>query len=339
MLWEYFLPFSDELSKRVGRNLEELGGKGILTVKGNPGLRPVDRSPLLGIVASLHTGDIDSVWQWENSVGNAQELASRAMDRLLSEVPALRKASFLTRTLKADVVLEPWLASLFVHEVVGHTAEADNFLSDPFTPKPGDLASPCPVTVIDDPGMSGTRTRFTEDDEGNPAESLRIIEAGLWRGILTNKALMGSLPAGFETGMRARKAPDGTRALPRQSNTYLLPQPSTRLQLIESIRDGFLILGGNGGGSADTQFFLRPVVAQRIRDGRLSDDFTGKFVLGGSKRQALLDISAVGDDFEMFSPFFGCEKDGENHLPVCHGAPSVLLRQVKLFPDANLILT
>ena len=105
--------------------LENLGGGGTLIVRGRLRLRPGDQMPLLGLVASYENGPLISVWQWENWAEDAPALAALAIARLQSEGSALKKAVPLTATLKADVVLEPWLASLFVHEVVGHLAEAD----------------------------------------------------------------------------------------------------------------------------------------------------------------------------------------------------------------------
>ncbi len=124
--------------------------------------------------------------------------------------------------------------------------------------------------------------------------------------------------------------------MPRQSNTFLLPQQTSAKDLIRRVQDGFLIIGANGGGSAIEQFFIEPVVAQRIRDSNLVNEFVRDFVVGANKFNALNSITGVGDDFKMFSPYFGCDKNGENQLPVCHGSPSVLLKQIGMYPKSRL---
>jgi predicted Zn-dependent protease len=336
--WSLFLNFSNETFKNIIRLFPQEMPLGHFSVRGRIRVREFDGALLFGIVATLKIRTKVAVWQWENIIEEAPGQAKIAAEQLAFEMSKSFKAMALTKRTVTDLILTPWPASLFVHEVVGHMAEADNLLSLDNPIISGTPVASLPLTIVDDPTLAGTRTLFTKDDEGYEAHPVQLIADGIWNGVLASADSIKQLPFGYMIGMRGRRSTARGRILPRQSNTFLLPQVALQLELIRKVRDGFLVFGGNGGGSADTRFFICPVVAQRIRDGILLDEFVSDFVLGGDKLHALRAIVAVGSDFKMFSPFFGCDKEGENQLPICHGSPSVLMRQVSLYPKQNLLI-
>ncbi len=330
--WPLFLAFCEATSVSILGIGSQLPLGGLVTFCGRPRLREYDNAILLGVVVTLRLNYKNFIWQWENLAIEIEQQSSIAAHQLIKEVSFTAQAIALKRPIITDVLLMPWPASLFVHEVVGHTLEADNLMAVPELIIPGSAATKVPLTVIDDPSLSGTRTLFAVDDMGHQVLPIRMIADGFWHGVLSCSRTWKSVPYGFELAMRNRRTQAGRKIIPRQSNTFLLPQQDSPEDLIRRVEDGFLLIGGNGGGSAIDRFFIQPVVAQRIREGALVGEFISDFVMAGDKFQVLKAISSVGNDFRMFSPYFGCDKNGENQLPVCHGAPSLLLEKVGLYP-------
>lgn len=100
--------------------------------------------------------------------------------------------------------------------------------------------------------------------------------------------------------------------------------------LISDIGSGILCVGAWVGGSQGETFVLRPCYGRLIIDGLLTDVIYRRFDLTGDKFDTLRRIDGVGDDCKIFYPALGCDKDGQNRLPISMGAPHLRLRDVSL---------
>jgi predicted Zn-dependent protease len=229
-----------------------------------------------------------------------------------------------------DVILDPWLSSQFVHEVIGHSLEADNFLKY-VRPQGLDFGSQLadfPIHVRDDPTAFCCRGSYLRDNEGTLAQAVDLIRDGVLTGVLTDE--FHSKLLGVDNNGHARMVPSATHAIPRMSVTSLQPGFDALEDLISAVDDGILCVGTWGGGSQGKTFVLRPAYGIRIRFGKLTDSFVRKFDLIGEKFEALSRLDGLSREWKMFNPFFGCDKDGQVGLPVSMAAPYVRLRQVEI---------
>lgn len=299
-----------------------------------PGSQVAETALLVEWVVEGRQSLVPLLWQ-TTARGATGEVASQvetAREELEREARAGRTGAPLEQATRMPVVLAPWLASQLIHECIGHTSEADNFLTyaRPAGVEPGYVWTPLALQVFDDPLLEGHRGSYAQDDDGQPAQRTQLIRDGQWAGLLHNadtRARMGVVHGG-----NGRRTPGADRTLPRMSVTYAAPGEDEVQAMISRIEDGMYCEGTWGGGSAGLKFVIRPAFGRRIREGRLTDLYVRRFDLQGGKLQALAGLSGIGRDLRLFNPVYGCDKDGQNNLPVTLGAPHLALRELELIP-------
>ena len=271
------------------------------------------------------------IWQAGTPSWPPAALTTHLPRELLLEVRAAVEGVPLDAPLRCPLLLDPWPASQLIHECVGHTSEADNFF-EYARPAGYDLGyrwTEVPLEVVDDPLASGYRGSYTVDDEGEPAARTRLISQGVWTNLLHSRATARAHPARGGNGRRVAGAP---HALPRMSVTYAEAGGSTVTALIAQVAHGLYCVGTWGGGSIGRQFIVRPAYARWIHAGQLTEHFVRRFDLRGDKFETIGQIAGVGEDMQIFDPAFGCDKFGQNDLPVTFGAPHLYLRELELHP-------
>jgi len=77
---------------------------------------------------------------------------------------------------------------------------------------------------------------------------------------------------------------------------------------------------------------LRPAYGRLIQQGVITNRYIRRFDLIGDRFETLSRLDGVGRDTTLFTPVFGCNKAGQDDLPVAMGAPHVRLREVGLRP-------
>jgi TldD protein len=142
---------------------------------------------------------------------------------------------------ECSAVLSPEVASVLVHEAVGHTAEADvvsggSYLSGKIGEK---VATPC-ITLIDDGQYPHGFGTYGFDDEGVTSQKTHIIEKGFLNHYLHSRET--APPRDAPTG-NARSWLYSREPLIRMTNTYLEPQTYTGEELIQEAKTGLLLKG------------------------------------------------------------------------------------------------
>jgi TldD protein len=224
------------------------------------------------------------------------------------------------------VILDPATAGVFVHECLGHNAEADLVLSGQslLDGKLGRRLASARVTVIDDPTVPGAFGSYEFDSEGTPAQRTEIIS----RGVL--KSYLHSL----ETAARCRAKPTGhgraegygAPPLVRMSNTFFAPGPDRLEDMVRGIRRGLLLEHGSSGQvlSERGHYTVSAGCGRLIENGRLGE-LVRDASFSGVVLDSLRDIDAVSSDFRLASPGY-CGKDGQE-VPVDNGGAYVRLRR------------
>jgi len=225
-----------------------------------------------------------------------------------------------------DVVMDPVLNGVMVHEAFGHACEADNWPahSTVLEDKVGKQLGPDHLNLSDDPTMPGERGSFSYDWEGTKAVKRSLVKDG----ILTE--LLHSL----ETASRLDMKPNGSaRAqsfmhtpLPRMSNTFMEPGDWEVDELIQDTKHGILLCSFNYGYTepAKGQFMFQASHGYMIENGEIGQ-MVRDVSLAGQILDVLVKIDAVAKDFEMDAGT--CGKAGQM-IPDMSGGPHARVKDI-----------
>lgn len=232
---------------------------------------------------------------------------------------------------RTPVVLDPELTGLLTHEIVGHSAEADNVLESHSPFAPGDMgsevAASC-VTVVDDPTgpeMSPATSAF--DAEAIPCRPVTILENGRLVGLL--HSMQTSSGPGDQAGS-ARCETAYHEPLPRMSNTRMLAGTMPPGGIAAELGSGIALFGALGSGFLeDGAFYVDCMFGRLIRGGQLKE-YIGPSRCIGSINGCLNGIALVGADFEW--TYGGrCGKKNQS-IATWQGAPSVAIQGLRVHP-------
>ena len=248
----------------------------------------------------------------------AGETAQQAVDLLAAALPPAGKF---------EVIIDPQICGLFVHEAFGHNCEADAVWSGNsiLEGKIGEPVAAEIVTIIDDPTLPEANGSFEYDHEGVQAQRHVLVQDGILQGYLHNletAARFGVAPNGAARAMGHTSTP-----LVRMSNTFIAPGDNTLEEMIADIKHGLYLKGGNWGYvfTARGQFTCNVQQAYAIENGRLGQRYRNVSI-SGMTLETLQGVIAVGNDIE-FRAAGTCGKDGQG-VPVDTGGPHLRVREV-----------
>jgi TldD protein len=249
-------------------------------------------------------------------------------DKIVDQIANTLRDSLDATTVKKGrypVVLGNQMSGVFVHEAVGHLAEADfydNKLSC-FTGRMGEKVASETVSVVDDPSIENEYGSYKYDDEGVKGQKRRLIVDGVLLSLINNRETSAKLNMPPNGGFRAQSY----RLYPliRSSNTYIEPRDWDFDELISDIKLGIFVKDSSGGG-ADPSSGLYHFNAQQaalIERGEITKPLINVAV-SGQILESLREIDGVGKDTVLNSGL--CHKQGQ-YVPVCHGGPWVRLKR------------
>ncbi len=228
---------------------------------------------------------------------------------------------------KFDVIIDPIICGLLVHEAFGHNCEADAVWAGEsiLDGKVGQQVAYEDVTIIDDPTLPKLNGSFAYDHEGVPAQEHRLVENGILQGFLHS----------LETAARFEAQPQGSaRAqshdfppIVRMSNTFIAPGKCSFDEMLADTKRGLYLTGGNWGYvfTARGQFTCNVEEAYAIENGQLGQHYRNVSI-SGLTLEALQNVTAVGNDLK-FELGGMCGKGGQS-MPVDAGGPHVCIRDV-----------
>ncbi len=227
-----------------------------------------------------------------------------------------------------DVIVDPKLCGVFVHEAFGHLSEADHIYENPELRRimqPGKRFGPEFLNIVDDGSLGGEAGHIAYDDEGVPSGRTPLIKNGTLVGRLHNRETavkMGEEPTG-----NARAISHSSPPIVRMTNTFMLPGEWDYEEMLADTEDGLYAVGMLGGQTNMEMFTFSAEEAWRIKDGRLTEKVRD-VVLTGNVFKTLANIDAVGSDFKLFGGLGGCGKGGQSPLRVGDGGPHCRIRNV-----------
>lgn len=228
---------------------------------------------------------------------------------------------------KIPVIMDQKLTGVFMHEALGHSAEADHVLygESILRGKVGEEIAYEGLTVADDPTIENSHGYYRYDDEGARSRRTEIIKNGVLVSYLHTRETAGRLDA-MPTA-NARAADYSEIPLVRMSNTVIEEGNWDFEDMRADIRFG-IYAKGMRGGQVDTvrgEFQFSAEEAFLIENGVPSKRLKN-VSLSGRTLDVLKDIDAVGNDKKRGSIGF-CGKDGQE-VPVSEYAPHVRVKKI-----------
>ncbi|WP_438315469.1 TldD/PmbA family protein [Candidatus Caldatribacterium sp. SIUC1] len=283
----------------------------------------------LSFVATARKGDQIEVYR-DGVAGKAGFELVRGLEELAHRVGKQAEALLFARPFPGgvyDVILDPVLAGVFIHEAFGHLSEAD-FLSRNerlqrlmVLGKP--IASPV-LSVFDDGSLENLRGSSPYDDEGTRTQRTCLIREGYLSGRLHSREtafLLGESPTGNARTISYRFPP-----IVRMTNTGIEPGTVPPEDLFADIKRGVYAVEYVGGSTALELFTFSPAYGYLIEGGKVGE-MVKDIVLSGNLFQTLGKIDAVANDFR-WTEVGWCGKGEQMGLPTPTGSPHVRLREV-----------
>jgi TldD protein len=249
----------------------------------------------------------------------ARTVAQRALDLLAAETVVGGRY---------PVVCNRELAGVFVHEAFGHLSESDFVYENPKALEMmvlGRRFGQDLLTVFDDGSVPGQRGTHRYDDEGTPTRRNDLIRDGILVGRLHSRetaARMGEPPSGNARAINYRHPP-----IVRMTNTAIEAGATPFQEMIQDIKLGVYACDAYGGQTALENFSFSSGYAYMIRDGKIAE-MVKDVILAGNLFTTLLNIDAIGNDFEWLNGAGGCGKGNQYPLPVSFGAPHIRIQDV-----------
>jgi len=259
-----------------------------------------------------------------------KDLAKR-MGKVLSSKEKIEKDTM-------DVIVGPLIAGLAAHESVGHPQEADRILGREAAQagesylNPNDLGKRIgseEATIIDDPTLEGSSGFYLYDDEGVKASKRILIEKGIIKEFLHNRATAKKF--GIKSNAAARANSYNREPIVRMANTYVEPGDYSLEELIKEVKRGIIMESYMEWNIDDKRYNQRYVGLEcyKIEKGEVKEPLKN-IVLEITTPKFWSSIDAKSKDLEFSTGTCG-KGDPLQGIPVWTGGPYLRLRGVRVW--------
>jgi len=253
--------------------------------------------------------------------GKAEEVAKIAGERALRSLKAPIAPSGMM-----PVVIASEAGGTMVHEAVGHGLEADLAREglSVYQDKLGQRVANSLITVMDDPTVPGRRGSFQFDDEGTPAKRNILIDRGILKNYMYNRAY--AMRDGVASTANGRRENYRYRPIVRMTNTMIAPGEFDPQGILKSVEKGLLVtrMGGGQVNTVNGDFVFEVSEGFILRNGAIDYPVRGA-TLTGNGPQVLMDIDMVGNDLGFGLGTCGKESQG---VPVADAQPTLRIPQI-----------
>jgi len=260
-------------------------------------------------------------WETVEEVDPA-ELGARVGSRAVALLSASSPPSG-----RMNLIMDPTLVGVFIHEAFGHAAEADGILSNMsvLRGKIGKQVGVSGISVVDDPTIEGLRGSYPYDSEGTKTRRRVIVKDGILREYfqsLETAAKMGVEPNGAGRAMDFNFKP-----IPRMGNTFIEGGNLSFEELCQEVKEGAYLVKSYGGyvNPAIGQFYFSAQEGYLIKDGKVGP-LTQNVSMSGLTLEVLSNIIGTGKEVKMAFPGT-CGKAGQS-APVTGGGPHLAVAHV-----------
>ncbi len=274
-----------------------------------------------------------------------QEAIVREIERVTGDLTALQAAP-QGEPYIGPAILDGLAAAVLFHEVLGHRAEGHRqkfkWEGKTFTKMVGERVMPRGFDVFDDPRIEKINgvdlNGFYEfDTEGVAAQSVQLVEDGVFRGFLMSRMPIRDFARSNGHG----RGQYGLPVVARQANLVLEPAQVTTSEALKQALIAEVKRQGKAYGlrvskvtGGDTQtgvfnpqaFQVRPVMVYRVLpDG--TEELVRGVKLEGTPLSLLSNVVAAANDFAIFNGVCGAES---GPVPVSAVSPSLLVSRIEV---------
>ncbi|NCJ08250.1 hypothetical protein GS597_17395 [Synechococcales cyanobacterium C] len=203
------------------------------------------------------------------------------------------------------IIMANEFGGVIFHEACGHLLETTQIerKTTPFMDKKGEKIAHESLTAWDEglsPNAFGT---IDMDDEGMPAQRTLLIENGILKNFLSDRA--GSIRTGHPRTGSGRRQGYTYAAASRMRNTYIAPGSYTPEELMASVDKGIYCKKMGGGSVGPTgQFNFAVDEAYLIENGKITKPLKGATLIGDAK-EIMNKISMCSQDLGLAAGFCG----------------------------------
>ncbi|MGB3613869.1 MAG: TldD/PmbA family protein [Elainellaceae cyanobacterium] len=203
------------------------------------------------------------------------------------------------------VIMANHFGGVIFHEACGHLLETTQIerQTTPFADQKGKKIAHESLTAWDE-GLSEQEFGTIDmDDEGMPAQRTLLIENGILKNFLSDRA--GSMRTGHPRTGSGRRQSYAFAAASRMRNTYIAPGEHSVEDLFASVEKGIYCKqmgGGSVGPTGDFNFGVDE--AYLIEDGAITKPLKGAILIGEAK-EIMNKISMCSNDLGLAAGFCG----------------------------------
>ena len=251
------------------------------------------------------------------------QLAEEAVKRTVSLFDAVKPKGG-----EMEVVLAAGSSGILLHEAIGHGMEADfnrkkvSIFSDKINKPVAEKI----VSIVDDGTNPSIRGSINIDDENIESQRTFLVRDGILESYLHDRISAKHYkvkPTGNGRRQSFRFAP-----LPRMRNTFMLPGPHKKDEIIKSVKNGLYAETFTNGevyiGAGDFTFYVKSGFL--IENGKLTKPVKDINIIGNGP-DVLKKINMVADDFKMAEGGWTCGKSGQG-VPVSMGLPTIKVSSI-----------
>ncbi len=203
------------------------------------------------------------------------------------------------------VVMANHFGGVIFHEACGHLLETTQIEREttPFMNKKGQKIANENLTAWDEGLSSEAFGTIDMDDEGMPVQRTLLIENGILKNFLSDRA--GSMRTGHPRTGSGRRQGYTHAAASRMRNTYIAPGNFTNDELFGSIEKGIYCKKMGGGSVGPTgQFNFAVDEAYLIENGKVTKPLKGATLIGEAT-EIMNKISMCSNDISLAPGFCG----------------------------------
>lgn len=324
-----------ELDNRVIKSrLSFSDGSSYILIATSDGRVVCDYRPMTRIIASCtaeQNGRREESYYLIGGRRGMEYFTKENLDRLAGE--AVRRTVELFKAVKPEagemeVVLAAGSSGILLHEAIGHGMEADfNRRGESiFADKMGKPVAEKFVSIVDDATLPNARGSLNVDDEANDTQKTFLVRDGILRSYLHDHISARHYkvkPTGNGRRQSFRHIP-----IPRMTNTYMLPGPHTKEEIIKSVKKGIYTEAFTNGevdiGGGDFTFYVKS--GYLIENGKLTRPIKDINIIGNGPK-VLQKMVMVGNDLEIDEGGGTCGKNRQ-WAPVTDGLPTTKVSSI-----------
>jgi len=225
------------------------------------------------------------------------------------------------------VILDPFLAGIFVHEAFGHLSEGDNVYENPNLQEVMTLGRQFGGThlnIYDAGNIPGVRGYLRYDDEGIRVGKTDLIREGKLVGRLHSRETAGKM--GEDVTGNARALDYRFPPICRMRTTGIENGNAAFEDMIKDIKLGVYARKTYGGETAGEMFTFTAGDAIMIRDGKLAE-VVRDVTLTGNVFETLKNIDMIGNDACTRDSAGGCGKGRQAPLATSQMSPHIRIKK------------